>query len=84
MNRKQQKTLNKIFQIPTRADIEWSEVQSLLSACNATIMEGRGSRLRVVLNNQFLNFHKPHPQNEMKKYAVELMRDFLTNAGVKP
>ena len=84
MNKKHQKTLKKIFETPTRSDIKWSEVQSLLSACNADITEGKGSRLRVALNDRFLNLHKPHPQKEMKKYAVELVRDFLINAGVKP
>ena len=84
VNKKQQKTLKKIFETPTRSDIKWSEVQSLLSACKAEITEGKGSRLRVVMNNRFLNLHKPHPQKEMKKYAVELVRDFLINAGVKP
>ena len=84
MNRKHQKTLTKVFKTPTRADIGWSEVKSLLGACDADIRDGRGSRIRVILNNQLLNLHTPHPKKEMKKYAVELVRDFLTNAGVKP
>ncbi|MCK4728954.1 MAG: type II toxin-antitoxin system HicA family toxin [Desulfobacterales bacterium] len=84
MNKKQQKTLKKIFAKPTRADIAWNEVKSLLAACNADVSEGRGSRIRIVLNKQVLNLHTPHPQKELKKYAVELVREFLTNTGVKP
>ncbi|MFO8101922.1 MAG: type II toxin-antitoxin system HicA family toxin [Dehalococcoidia bacterium] len=84
VNKKQQKTLKRIFETPARADIKWSEVESLLSAYDADIKEGKGSRLRVALDDRFLNLHKPHPQKEMKKYAVELVRDFLINAGVKP
>ena len=84
MNKKQQKTLKKIFAKPTRADIAWNEVESLLAACDAHISEGRGSRIRIVLSNQVLNLHTPHPQKELKKYAVELVRDFLRNTGVKP
>ncbi len=82
MNKKQQKTLKKIFERPTRADISWSDVKSLLRACNADIREGKGSRTRIVLKSQILNLHKPHPQKELKKYAVELVRDFLKIAGV--
>ena len=84
MNKKQQKILDRVFQIPTRSDIEWKDIQSLLTACDADISRGRGSRIRIVLSNQILNIHKPHPQKELKKYTVELVRDFLVNVGVKP
>lgn len=84
MANRQQRTLNKIFENPTRADIEWQEVKSLLSACNADIREGRGSRIRVVIDNQVLNLHTPHPKKELKKYAVELVREFLAKVGVQP
>jgi hypothetical protein len=29
-------------------------------------------------------FHRPHPQPETKKGAVEAVRQFLMSAGVKP
>jgi hypothetical protein len=82
MNRRQQRSLEKIFERPTRADISWTDVQSLLGALGAEIREGRGSRVRVVLRNHILNMHKPHPRKELGKYAVELVRDFLKIAGV--
>jgi len=78
------KTLQKIFDRPTRSDIEWLRVRSLLTACGAEILEGRGSRIRVVLNRRILNLHTPHPGKELKKYAVELVRDFLEISGVGP
>ena len=31
-----------------------------------------------------LNMHTPHPQKEMKKYMVELAREFLAKIGVGP
>jgi hypothetical protein len=83
VNKKQQTILKKIFERPTRADISWSDVKSLFSACNADIREGKGSRTRIVLKSHILNLHKPHPQKELKKYAVELVRDFLKIAGVR-
>jgi hypothetical protein len=54
----------------------------LLGALGAEIREGKGSRIRVVLRNQILNMHKPHPRKELGKYAVKLVRDFLKIAGV--
>jgi hypothetical protein len=84
MNKKQLKTLEKIFDSPTRADVSWNEVRSLLTACGADIYEGRGSRIRAVLNRRVLNLHTPHPGKELKKYAAELVRDFLRVSGVMP
>lgn len=34
-NKRQQKTLKRVFEIPTRADIKWKDIKSLLTACNA-------------------------------------------------
>ncbi len=53
-------------------------------ACGAEISEGRGSRVRIVLNNVKAIFHRPHPRKETNKGAVVSMRRFLTEAGVTP
>jgi len=82
MNKRQQRSLERIFERPARADIAWTDVESLLLALGAEIREGSGSRVRVVLRNHILNMHKPHPRKELGKYAVELVRDFLKIAGV--
>jgi len=82
MNKKQYRTLQKVFDTPTRSDIEWNEVRSMLTACGVDIREGKGSRVRITLNSRILNLHSPHPQKELKKYAVELIRDFLKITGV--
>lgn len=84
MNKKHFKTLQKIFDRPTRSDIEWPHVRSLLIACGANIREGRGSRVRIVLNTRILSLHTPHPGKELKKYAVELVREFLEISGIRP
>ena len=62
-----------------RADIE-----SLLSALGAEIGEGRGSRVRIVLNEVRAVFYRPHPRKETNKGAVKSMRRFLIEAGVEP
>ena len=83
MNNKNLKTYKLIYADPIRADIDWKDVESLFSALGATISEGNGSRVRVELNGQRAVFHRPHPEAVTDKGAVESVRRFLENAGVK-
>ena len=76
------KTLEAVYERPTRADIRWREVLGLMQALGADISEGRGSRVRFALNGRRAVFHKPHPRPELIKGAVEALRDFLKEAGV--
>jgi hypothetical protein len=84
MNRKHQRTLEAIFSTPVRASINWKDIESLFCALGAKIEEGRGSRVRILLNKEEAVFHRPHPQKETDKGAVVSVRRFLENAGVKP
>jgi len=84
VNKKQRKTLAGIYEKPTRCDVSWRAVESLFKAIGADIFEGRGSRVSVVFDQRVLDIHKPPPSGEMKKYAVEKIRDFLAVIGVKP
>ena len=81
MTNKQRKTLNRIFEKPSRSDIAWSDIESLLIALGAEISEGRGSRVRIYLNGVRAVFHRPHPKRETQKGAVNSMKRFLKNAG---
>jgi hypothetical protein len=84
MNKAQQSTLNDIFVRPTRADIRWSAIESLICALGGEVTERAGSRVAARLNGVTAVFHRPHPRPETKKGAVDAVRQFLTNAGVKP
>jgi hypothetical protein len=84
MTARHRRTLHAIFENPVRANIPWSDIESLLRACGAEISEGRGSRVRLALNGVRAVFHRPHPQKETDKGAVVSMRRFLTEAGVEP
>jgi hypothetical protein len=84
MNRKQQATLNAIFARATKAAIRWSAIESLIRAWEGEAIERAGSRVAVTLNGITAVFHRPHPRPESKKGAVDAVRQFLTNAGVKP
>lgn len=81
MNR-HQRTLEAIFE--KRANILWSDIESLLLNLGADITEGSGSRVRVALRGVRAVFHRPHPQKETDRGAVGSMRRFLVEAGVDP
>ena len=61
MNKNQRQTLYKIFERPDRSDIHWTNIESLFMALGAEIAEGRGSRVRIALNDVRAVFHRPHP-----------------------
>lgn len=84
MNKAQRKALSAIFKRPTPGGIRWDDIEALLRALGAEVTEGAGSRVRVALNGVRAVFHRPHPRKEVKKYAVEAVRDFLNEAGIRP
>ncbi len=84
MNSKHRKTLQAVFSDPVSATLAWVEIESLLVAAGARIVEGRGSRVRFVCGNEIETFHTPHPEKEAKRYQVRAARDFLERIGVMP
>ena len=84
MNKTQESTLRAIFAKPTRSDIRWSAIESLIRAMGGEISERAGSRVAAKLNGVTAIFHRPHPRPETKKGALDAVRQFLINAGVKP
>ena len=82
MNKRQKKTLEKIFEPPERSDIPWSNIESLIISLGGEITEGKGSRVRIYLNGIRAVFHRPHPKKETRKSAVKSVRRFLREAGV--
>lgn len=84
MNSRHRKTLQAIFDVPTRANLVWAAVEALFVALGGQVAEGSGSRVRVTLNGVSATFHRPHPAPDAKKGVVDAVREFLRNAGVKP
>jgi hypothetical protein len=84
VNKTHKRTLEGIFADPVRANIDWHDVESLLVALGAELEEGRGSRVRVELNDVVAVFHRPHPRKEASKPAVRDVRSFLIAAGIQP
>jgi len=84
MNSKHRKTLELLFSRAGQKSLEWVRIESLILALGAEVIEGRGSRVRFVLNGVVGTFHRPHPTKEAKLYQVRDARDFLKGAGIKP
>lgn len=83
MRSRHQKTLDELFEEPTRANIGWSDVEALFRALGAEVSEGRGSRVRVALCGVKAVLHRPHPEKELGMGMVRSVREFLRNAGVR-
>ena len=85
LNAKQRKTLQLIFLKPTpHLRIDWRDIESLLIACGAQILESDGSAIRIVLEGKRAYLHRPHPQKEAKAYQVKAVRELLEAKGIKP
>lgn len=82
MNKKHQNTLAKILEKPERSDIPWRDIETLIVALGGDVSEGRGSRVRVVLNGIRAVFHRPHPKRVTDKGTVKSVRRFLKEAEV--
>ena len=84
MNAKHRRTLEAVFAKPVSADIRWANIEALFIGLGAERSEGRGSRVRFLLNGVEAVFHRPHLKPETNKGAVISVRDFLTKAGFEP
>ena len=84
MNNKHRKTLAVVFTDPASGTVEWLDIEKLLVAAGASIIEGNGSRVRFEKNGEVETFHRPHPAKEAKRYQVRAARAFLERIGVKP
>ncbi|HEX8907446.1 MAG TPA: type II toxin-antitoxin system HicA family toxin [Longimicrobiaceae bacterium] len=84
MSAKHARTLAAVFEEPTRANILWRDIVSMLVHHGATLREGQGSRVGVTLNGRRITLHRPHPQKEANQYTVRDLREFLILNGIEP
>jgi hypothetical protein len=77
------RTLVAIFTRPTRSDIRWAEIETLVRRLGGDVLEREGSRVAFILNGIRAVFHRPHPRPTASKGAVDAVRRFLVTAGVK-
>jgi hypothetical protein len=84
MQRKHQRTLEKIYKRPTSDNIRWNDVESLFKALGADVSERAGSRVAVVLFGEVRVFHRPHPSPNTDKGAIASIRKWLEYYEVNP
>jgi len=82
MKTKHRKTLSAIFAKPTKANIKFSDIESLIEALGGEFREGEGSRVVLELSGTREYAHRPHPGKEAKKYMVEKIQEWLTGLEV--
>lgn len=84
MKRKHIKTLELIFSRPVSGNVRWSDIEALFIELGGQVSEREGSRVLVRLFNDRRVFHRPHPEPTTDKGAVESIRKWLEENGVKP
>ena len=84
MKRKHTKTLEQIFRHPVSGNIRWEDVESLLVHLGSEVEERRGSRVAVLLFDEGLIFHRPHPSPNADKGAIAGIRRWMDQHGVRP
>jgi len=83
MNNRHRKTLAAVYAVPTPQRIPLADIEALLVAAGAKLVEGRGSRVRFVSGKMVATFHRPHPEKEARPYQVRAAREFLEQIGVR-
>lgn len=84
MKRKHAKTLQLVFSRPVSANVRWSDIEALFIELGGQVAEREGSRVLVRLFDDRRVFHRPHPEPTTDKGAVESIRKWLEDNGVKP
>ncbi|MDQ7073520.1 MAG: type II toxin-antitoxin system HicA family toxin [Gammaproteobacteria bacterium] len=67
----------------TARSITWMELVKVLRVFGYKQIEGSGSRVKFDngVAAHIINLHKPHPEKEVKAYALRQIREKLTEWG---
>jgi hypothetical protein len=84
MKRKHQRTLDLLFSRPVSANIRWVDIEAIFIELGGSVEEREGSRVLVRLFGERRVFHRPHPEPTTDKGAVESIRKWFEDHGVKP
>lgn len=82
MNHRHRKVLHAIFAHPINANIDFKDVEHVLSELGAEIDNKSGSRIGISLKGHSVAIH--HGNHSMPKEEVIQVRKFLEGCGVKP
>lgn len=65
-------------------DFTWKEMQTIMSHFGYDEIKGGGSRRKFINQKTkvIVSLHEPHPNPEIKRYALEIVIDHLTEEGL--
>ena len=63
-------------------DFTYSELKAMLSSFDYKEIQGAGSRVCFAKENHKIKLHKPHPDNKLKRYQIDLITKELTKEGL--
>ncbi len=81
---KKEKLLEKIIQKPIPRNFKKGELDTLMNKCNCEKYQGgRGSGIgyRHIKTNLTVQFDEPHPGDELYRYQVKMVLQFLKDIG---
>ncbi|MBI5329748.1 MAG: type II toxin-antitoxin system HicA family toxin [Betaproteobacteria bacterium] len=84
MSHKHAHLIEAIFQDPINGNIQWHDVESLLTHLGADVQTQSGASLHVKLNGFEGALHRPHHSNSLSRQDVKHLREFLAHARVTP
>jgi hypothetical protein len=76
-------TLAAILAAPTKDNLDWRDIESMLDYYGAQITEGRNSRLRVRLTGVRASFHRPDEDRPATRPVVRSVARLLRTAGIE-
>ena len=82
---KLEKILSRLLLTPKPKNFTWAELVYIMKQHNFEIInaksDGSGRKFIHRQTNICVNLHEPHPENTMKKYALEAAIEGLINSG---
>ena len=65
-----------------KGEYKWTDLLALLKGLGFDPIEGSGSRVKFTNGEVSINLHKPHPQKEVRAYAVKQVKSLLEQEGL--
>ncbi|MDP6969374.1 MAG: type II toxin-antitoxin system HicA family toxin [Gammaproteobacteria bacterium] len=78
------KTDKQLNKLKTAKVLAWPELVKALKTLGYRQIQGDGARVKFDNGqpNQLINLHKPHPDKELRAYALRQVREKLTEWGL--
>lgn len=65
-----------------KKEFKWTDLVAVLKLLGFEPVEAEGSRVDFVRGELVVKLHKPHPQKEVKAYALKQVKETLHKEGL--